>query len=139
VPSLAYRGFADQVGDRIVAGIKRVEVVVAYSTETWAGLAGRVPVPPRPARIAKADVAGKLPSMRAIAETNFGVVERVLDAQKRCALSVLSAATRTKSATAAPSVRAARRRSAPVAAKPSSRPARPAARPAKAAAKRDDS
>jgi hypothetical protein len=91
--SLSYQKVADQVADRVVTGVERVEGVVVSSTGTIAGLARRVPTPPRPAVFGKTRVAGRIPSVQHIAETNFVVLEKLIAAQKHYAVTVLSAVT----------------------------------------------
>lgn len=134
MPSLTYRGVADQLTDRIVAGIQRVEGVVTSSTSAVAGLVARVPAPRKQALAEKADVRGTLASARKIAETNFGVAERLLGAQKQYALSVLGA----RSRAAAPTTPrpAGPQSSRPAAAK--TKPAPKSTRPRKAAATNAD-
>jgi hypothetical protein len=87
MPAPTYAQFADRVTDRIVAGVKRIEDAVAISTGNVAGLASRGPKLPIANRIA-----GRVPSVQAIAATNFGVLEKLLGAQKQYALHVLTAA-----------------------------------------------
>ena len=124
--SLSYQKVADQVADRVVTGVERVEGAVVSSTGTIAGLARRVPTPPRPAVLGKPRVAGRIPSVQHIAETNFAVLEKLLAAQKHYAVTVLGAVTGTaKPAAAKPA--------APAATKATPKPA---ARSAKAAPSR---
>lgn len=117
--SLSYQKVADQVTDRVVTGVERVEGAVVSSTGTIAGLARRVPTPPRPAVLGKSRVAGRIPSVQHIAETNFAVLEKLLAAQKHYAVTVLGAVTGS---------------SRPAGSKPAAAnaTAKPAARPAKA-------
>ena len=85
----------------MVTGVERVEGAVVSSTGTIAGLARRVPTPPRPDVFGKTRVAGRIPSVQHIAETNFAVLEKLLAAQKHYAVTVLGAVTGTaKPATA---------------------------------------
>ncbi len=90
MPAPTYAQLADRVTDRIVAGVRRVEDVVATSTGNVAGLAARAPSLPKLPIAGR--LAGKLPSTREITETNFVVLEKLLTAQKHYALHVLSAA-----------------------------------------------
>src|ERR1700754_3262596 len=90
MPAPTYAQLADRVTDRIVAGVKRIEDAVATSTENVAGLAGRAPSLPKLPVASR--LAGKVPSAREITETNFGVLEKLLTAQKQYTLHVLSAA-----------------------------------------------
>ena len=87
----SYQSVADRVADRVVTGVERVEGVAVSSAGSIAGLARRLPTPPKPAVLAKSRVAGRIPSVRQIAETNFAVAEKLLAAQKHYAVSVLGA------------------------------------------------
>jgi hypothetical protein len=127
--SLSYQSVADRVADRVVTGVERVEGVVVSSAGSIAGLARRVPTPPKPAVLDKSRIAGRIPSVRQIAETNFTVAEKVLAAQKHYAVSVLGALVGSaKPARAAATTSTA----ATSAAKPAAKPAKtaPARRPA---------
>lgn len=128
--SLSYQSVADRVADRVVTGVERAEGVAVSSAGSIAGAiaagARRLPTPAKPAVLGKTRVAGRIPSVQQIAETNFAVLEKLLAAQKHYAVSVLGAFGAGSKATAAPAAKAT------AAAQPAPRTAKaaPARRPA---------
>lgn len=94
MPAPTYADAADAFGDRMVAGIGRVEDVVGATAGAVAAFAGRIRTIRRPALFLEAHTGRRIPTVQQIAEANFAVAERVLAAQKQCAVGVLSAVAR---------------------------------------------
>src|SRR3954454_4306855 len=105
MPLPSYSAAADRVTDRLVLTIKRAERVAASSTGAVSGLTWRIVAARGPRLLVKADLAGRLPSVHDLAATHFKAAERVLEAQKQYALTVISAASRRTLPVAAPSSR----------------------------------
>jgi hypothetical protein len=92
--SPTYADAADAIGDRMVAGIGRIEGVVAATTGAVASFAGRIRTVRRPVLFLEAHTGRRVPTVQQIAVANFAVAERVLAAQKHYTVGVLSAAAR---------------------------------------------